>query len=128
MTFAATRNQLANISNPFQGDSKKVLCVCSAGLLRSPTLASVLNQEFGYNTRSVGTAKDFALIPLTEALIHWCDEIVFVDEDCKDYLTPEMREEISLSEAKEITLDVPDNYSYDDPTLRKILLEAYCTT
>ena len=83
----ATRNQLSNVSNYFQGNAKKVLCVCSAGLLRSPTVANVLHQELGYNTRAVGTAKEYALIPITEALVAWADEIVFVDEDCKVYIS-----------------------------------------
>ena len=44
----STLNQLANINNPYQGKSKKVLCLCSAGLLRSPTAANVLHREFEF--------------------------------------------------------------------------------
>ncbi len=36
------RNRWGNIDNPYQGSAKKVLCVCSAGMLRSPTAANVL--------------------------------------------------------------------------------------
>lgn len=125
MRFEATRNQMANLTNPYQGRAKKVLCVCSAGLLRSPTLASVLNQELGYNTRACGTASSFALIPISEALIHWADEIVFTDEPCKDYLTPEAHEELKLADAVQITLATPDCYNYNDPELRQKLLEQY---
>lgn len=46
------KNQLANVGNRFQTKTKKVLCVCSAGLLRSPTLANVLNLKYGFNTRA----------------------------------------------------------------------------
>ena len=43
-------NRLANTQNKYQGKYKKVLCVCSAGLLRSPTAALVLSQEpFNFN-------------------------------------------------------------------------------
>ena len=50
-------NRLGNSKNPYQGDFKKVLCVCSAGLLRSPTAAWVLsNAPFNFNTREIGRA------------------------------------------------------------------------
>ena len=75
----AKLNQLANVGNPFQGKAKKVLCVCSAGLLRSPTLANVLHRQFGFNTRAVGYCQEYALIPISQALIWWADEIVFVN-------------------------------------------------
>ena len=48
-------NRIANSTNPFQKDYKRVLCVCSAGLLRSPTAAYVLSQApYNYNTRAAG--------------------------------------------------------------------------
>lgn len=123
----ATKNQLTNVLNPFQGDSKKVLCVCSAGLLRSPTLANVLHKELGYNTRACGTAENFALVPMSEALVHWADEIVFVDMHCKDYIRIDMQEllEEYKSDIKFITLDVEDDYNYMDDELQIILLEQY---
>ena len=124
----ATRNQLANVSNSFQGNAKKVLCICSAGLLRSPTVANVLHQELGYNTRAVGTAKEYALIPISEALVAWADEIVFVDEDCKVYLSKHEWDLINEWDAKEVTLNIPDQYNWNDPELRSILLEQYVNT
>lgn len=124
----ATRNQMANISNPYQGNSRKVLCVCSAGCLRSPTLANVLHKELGYNTRACGSAESFALIPITEALIHWADEIIFVDEDCKTYLDTETKEELSLAKARLVTLNVPDDYAYGEEVLEKELLMQYLLT
>lgn len=121
----SSRNQMANIGNPFQGDYRRVLCVCSAGLLRSPTLANVLNTRFDFNTRACGTAENFALIPLSEALIHWADEIVFTDEDCKVYMDQETREELSLAGARIITLDLPDEYDYNDPALVEESIRQY---
>ena len=48
-------------SNEYQGDYKRVLTVCSANMLRSPTIAHVLSAEpYNFNTRSAGTA-GFAL-------------------------------------------------------------------
>ena len=125
MSFEASRNQLANISNPYQGSSKKVLCVCSAGLLRSPTLANRLHIELGYNTRAVGTATNFALIPVSEALIYWADEIVFVDKSCLIFLSDEAREEIRLSEAEVLVLDLPDEFDYNAPELKDECYRQY---
>lgn len=124
----ATRNQLTNISNPHQTKEKKVLCVCSAGLLRSPTLANVLHKELGYNTRAVGTAKNFALIPITEALIYWADEIVFVDKDCQDYLDIDTREELENTEAEITELNIPDMYDWGSEELEQICLQQYIMT
>ena len=46
------RNRLSNVNNRFQGNFKRVLYVCSAGLLRSPTLAEILSQApYNFNTR-----------------------------------------------------------------------------
>ena len=123
--FEATRNQLTNIGNPFQGDAKRVLCVCAEGFLRSPTLANVLHKELGYNTRACGTASSFALVPITEALIYWSEEIIFVDTDCKVYLTPEVIEEIVNSGAEITNLNVPDTFNYGDDELEQILLQQY---
>ena len=66
------RNRLGNVSNGFQGKFRRVLCVCSAGLLRSPTLAEILSQPpYNFNTRAVGIAKEFALIPIDMAHAAW---------------------------------------------------------
>jgi len=73
-----------NVTNSCQTEAKRVLCVCTAGILRSPTAANVLNQEFGYNTRSCGVDERFALIPLDEVLLEWADEIVVIDSFSTD--------------------------------------------
>jgi len=63
-------------SNSFQKDGKKVLAVCSSGMLRSPTIAYVLSGEpWNYNVRTAGTY-EIALDPVTEELLNWADEIV----------------------------------------------------
>ena len=63
-------NRMWNVSNPWQGDAKRVLCVCSAGLLRSPTAAKVLYDEYGYNTRAAGLATDCSDIPRSKREKH----------------------------------------------------------
>ncbi len=91
--------------NPYQGEYKRVLCVCSAGVLRSATTAVVLSQKpFNYNTRSAGV-EFYALIPVTEVLLEWADEIV-----C---MTKEHENKLKLITEKSIKcLDIPDSYEY----------------
>lgn len=124
--YHATRNQVSVVNNPHQGKATKVLTVCSAGVLRSPTLANVLTKNFNYNCRAVGSLHQFALIPISEALIEWADEIVFVDDESYDMLDREIKEDISNALAIVITLDIPDNYDYGSTELEEILLEEYC--
>lgn len=114
----STRNQIGNAKNPFQGDARKVLCVCSAGLLRSPTLANLLHRKFGYNTRSAGSSDDFALVPVSEALVEWADEIVFVHQDNLDEAPIECLEKCRV-------LNIEDFFDFGDPDLERQLLRAY---
>lgn len=114
------RNRLHNCKNPYQGAARRVLCVCSAGLLRSPTAANVLHKEFGYNTRAVGYNKDYALIPIDDCLIRWADEIVVMEHEIEEYL----KEEFVISKPI-INLGVPDNFEYMDEQLQDMILETY---
>ena len=119
----ATRNQLYNVHNEYQGDIKKVLTVCSAGLLRSATLQNFLIREYGYNVRNCGTVESYALIPISEALVEWADEIVFVNLENFNMVKHEL-EKLNLI-SKCIILDIPDVYSFNDPQLIKICKEQY---
>jgi predicted protein tyrosine phosphatase len=74
MIIKSPMNALHNVTNPYQGKDKRVLCLCSAGILRSPSCAVVLNSKYGYNTRAAGVT-DYALIPVSTALLEWADEI-----------------------------------------------------
>lgn len=94
-------------------------------MLRPPTLANVLHKELGYNTRAVGTAKEYALIPITEPLVAWADEIVFVDEDCQTYLTKKDWELIWEWNPKTISLNLEDNFNWGDGDLQSACLEQY---
>lgn len=80
----STRNRMSNLENKYQGNFRRVLCVCSAGMLRSPTAAWVLsNPPFIFNTRAAGLTKEYALIPIDEAMIFWSDDIICFDEQMK---------------------------------------------
>lgn len=112
-------NRIANAGNPFQGDFKKVLCVCSAGLLRSPTTAVVLSQEpFNFNTRAAGLIEDFALIPVDDVLLAWADEVVCMTKEQETVLK-------TRTEKPVICLNIPDSFGYRDPQLMTLIKERY---
>lgn len=114
----AGRNQLANTKNPYQGKARKVLCVCSAGLLRSPTMAEVLARKWGYNTRAVGTSEEYALIPVSEALLHWAEEVFVVEEQAEIIIS--MLNELNYDRPV-YSLGIPDKYSRNDPELVRLI-------
>jgi predicted protein tyrosine phosphatase len=110
-------------SNKYQGYFDRVLCVCSAGILRSATAAHILaGKPFNCNTRNVGTA-GFALIPVTEDLIQWADYIICMESEHEIYIRNKM---IEWSYNKPImTLDIEDIYEYRDPKLIKLIKQRY---
>lgn len=122
----ASRNQLFNVRNNAQGNTKKVLTVCSAGLLRSATLANFLVKEYEYNVRNCGTVESYALIPISEALVCWADEIVFVNKENYRQVEKELKDILTEDGMKKIkVLDIPDNYMFNDPELLEICKEQY---
>lgn len=112
-------NRLHTCKNPYQGKYKKVLCVCSAGLLRSPTAALVLSQEpFNFNTRACGI-HDYALVPIDDVLINWADEIVVMEE----YMIKNLPN--SADGKPIICLSIRDEYEYRQKELISLIKERY---
>lgn len=124
------RNQLGVLFNAYQGKHKKVLTVCSAGCLRSPTAAHILSSEpFNFNTRCAGTSQEYAIIPITDALIVWADVILCMDEFQQRQIN-EMQNKLAAEyEAFDykqvINLDIPDNFDYRNPKLVEIMSEKF---
>ena len=113
-------NRMGNAKNEYQGKTKKVLCICSAGLLRSPTMAVVLSQEpYNYNTRAAGIVEEYALVPVDEVLLHWADEIVCAEQWMVDELLPNHENKRILS------LNLPDVFEYRDPRLIQLISNSY---
>lgn len=112
-------SRLLNVNNRHQGKFKKVLCVCTAGLLRSPTAAEVLSKNpFNFNTRSCGISPECALIVLDEVLLAWADEIVCMDKVVQLEIRKRTKKRV-------ICLGIPDGYDYRDYELIKLISENY---
>jgi len=105
------------VNNPYQGKDRKVLFVCFMGILRSATAARIYAHK--YNTRSCGVSEE-ALIPITQRLIDWADEVVFVTED----IAVQAFKAFNFKENYTI-LNIPDNYNHMEPGLIQDFAEQY---
>lgn len=118
---AAIFKTTAPYRNPYQGSSDRWLFVCSAGLLRSPTGATMAAQR-GINARSCGSNFNYALVPCSANLIAWAERIIFVNPENLEQLEYNFLEHQHLLdqiEEKATVLNIPDNYEYMDPQLQK---------
>lgn len=112
-------------NNPYQGTDRKVVFVCSMGILRSATGARIYAHK--YNTRTAGTWND-ALVPLSENLVLWADQIVFVNTENYTQALKRFQDYEALVNTvsdKAVVLNIPDNYEHMHPELIKAFEEQY---
>ena len=122
----STLNKIANVGNRFQGDFKRVLCVCSAGLLRSPTAAYVLSlPPYNFNTRAAGIASEYAVIEVDTVLLSWADEIVCMQHEHADAVNGMLAHVLGGKDKPVHVLGVPDSYPYRDEKLMQIIRDRY---
>ena len=130
-----TMNKLANVHNIYQGDYKRVLFCCSAGLLRSATAQVVFSAEpYNWNCRNCGVTPEYALIDLSMPLIMWAAEIYvmnprqiyaikqFVEEETRGGFGTE--DFVATVLKKCFVLNVEDKYRYRSPELMEELKRA----
>lgn len=101
---------------PFEGDTPKWLVVCNNGVLRSATIARVVQAKLGFNTRACGTDQH-ALVPLTLNLIHWADVVVFVDKEVYRDTVQAVKTTTKQFEKSFEVWDIPDRFQYMEPEL-----------
>lgn len=114
----------APYANECQGSARRVLFVCSAGMLRSATAAKVGN-AMGFNTRACGS-ENYALIPLSVNLINWAESIFFVNPYnfvSAKYTFSQDYDTTCMIADKSTVWDIEDIYTYDDPQLVRIITE-----
>ena len=117
-------NRFHNVSNPYQGDAKKVLSGCSAGLLRSPTLAHLLSGDpWNYNTRPVGTEVGHALIPVELIHLVWADLIICMNGEQERFLKEMKKSSKWKVRAKIVCINVTDAFAYREPALIELFKE-----
>ena len=116
-------NRLHNCQNPYQGNFPRVLVVCSAGLLRSPTVSWVLGQDpWNYNCRAAGVY-DYALIPVDKVLLTWAEKILCLEKEHEVIIRAKLAE-YAIDKNVGI-LAIPDSYAYRSPELISKIREVY---
>lgn len=131
--YKVMRNRMGVVFNSYQGNHLRVLTVCSAGCLRSPTAAHILSSDpFNFNTRCAGTSKEYAIVHADPGLVLWADEIVVMDEDQAKFineiqhgLVANYEDSYAVQYKKVHVLDIEDNYAYRDPELVEIMTEKF---
>ena len=110
------------LDNTCQTKAKRLVFVCSAGMLRSPT-AQIVASKMGYNARACGSNAKIALIPLNANLIEWADHIVFMHftNYCQALNTFEGTGYDETIRQKKIVWDTPDDYHWCDEWLMKVI-------
>ena len=120
-----TKERIGNASNRHQGKYKRVLAVCSGGLLRSPTIAHTLAAEpYNYNTRSAGLDADYALNLVDQVLLEWADEIVCADTEHEVTVKLKLMD-IGITSKPVVNLKLPDVYPYRDRKLVHLIKKRY---
>lgn len=117
-----SRNRMGNAKNQFQGSDIRVLTVCSAGLLRSPTLARLLHRRFkNVNCRPVGINTGSALVPLDNVHVFWADVILVMESWMSQSIEKSLN---NIGFDREMhCLNIPNKFSFGDPELEKIMNE-----
>lgn len=115
--------------NPNQGPNKRVLFICTGGILRSATAAVIFSQPpYNFNTRACGTA-EFALIRVDPVLLGWADQIVCMEE--KHRVAIEKLDIASQTHYPKgsmppiFVLEIPDIYDYREAELIARLKRSY---
>lgn len=108
------------------GSRKRVVCICSAGLMRSPTAAMVIGNTYNCETMFFGTSEiaegGTMAKNMAEAVLATADEVVCMEQHHADFL----REAGVLPEGMPVkVLDIPDEYLKLDPVLVELILERY---
>lgn len=119
-----TYGQFSNVANQYQGNYKRVLFICSAGLLRSATAAAIFACEpYNWNTRTAGCNLSYALNPVSAPLLEWADEVYVMEADHLRRLKNLFGVTFDRYKDKVKNLEVPDSFPYRHPELVAMLKE-----
>lgn len=98
----------------------KILFVCTANKLRSPTAEDVFKDFPGIEAVAAGTSAE-APRPLTKELVASADLIFAMEPHHRDRIRKKYKQR--PADARIITLYIPDEYERGDPELVELLKE-----
>ena len=96
----------------------RVLFVCTANKLRSPTAEDLFKDWPGLDVLSAGTDADVPR-PLTKELVASADVIFAMEQHHRDRIRKKFKQR--PADNRIITLNIPDEYERDDPDLIELL-------
>jgi len=96
----------------------KVLFVCTANKLRSPTAEDVFRDYPGIEAMSAGTDAN-APTPLTKELVASVDLIIVMENYHREHIRKKFKQR--PSDSRIITLNIPDEFERGDPELIELL-------
>jgi predicted protein tyrosine phosphatase len=96
----------------------KLLFICSANMLRSPTAESVFSHYEGIEASSAGTNAD-AETPVSADLIEWADVVVAMEQHHAQFL--QERFGYLLRRRRVAVLGIPDRYEFMAQELVQLL-------
>ena len=113
-----TRASLSDLKGPMGTTAPtKLLVICTANRLRSPTLHAMLEQTPGFEVRSAGTHPHVHGRPITRTDLQWADQLVIFEPFHRTEL---IRRFPTLVKRKTIlNFDIPDEYEAFDPALSR---------
>ena len=101
----------------------RILFVCDANRLRSPTAEAIFKSDARLDVKSAGIARE-ATVPLTPELLEWADVVFVMEKRQRNVIHSRFPE---IYRRKRITcLYIPDEFEYMDPEL-VLLLEQRVT-
>lgn len=102
---------------------RKILFVCTANRLRSPTAEKIFSSHPGVDARSAGVGRE-ATLPVSAELLEWADIIFVMEKRHRNIIHSRFKE--IYQRKRIICLYIPDEFEFMDPELI-ILLEEKVT-
>ena len=97
---------------------KRVLFLCSRNRLRSPTAEQVFSGRPDLEVVSAGLAID-ADVPCTGELVEWAEIIFVMEKAHRTRLATRFKRHLKTTRV--ICLDIPDEYTFMQPELVRLL-------
>lgn len=98
----------------------KVLFVCTANKLRSPTAEAVFATHPGLEVCSAGLHAE-APRPLTAELVAWADRLFVMEQRHREVIRKRFRKELDTRQV--VVLGIPDEYEFMQEELVTLLKE-----
>ncbi len=109
---------------PHAAPARRVLFICRVNRHRSATAERLFSKRHDLEVRSAGTSED-ALVRVNKRMLEWADVVFTMDDQQRAALERMFPSHPVLDRL--ICLDIPDDFTFLDPTLITLLEERVKT-